>query len=165
MNTQTVEEQVAAFDEVLLLTLFDIILQISQELLKQTDLLDPKTQALHRLFLSYLREYQRAKKSALPSPEGTETSPGKKNKNTGGNGSTGKAKAPEKTQDATEKARHRISEREMLLLIKNNTPPGLLMKPFDAPPETPVPGKPFIPRTGAGGDRNGHRVRGSSIPA
>ena len=52
----------------------------------------------------------------------------------------------------------------MLLLTKNNTPPGLLMKPFDAP-ETPVPGKPFIPRTGAGGDRNGHRVRGSSIPA
>lgn len=149
MNTQTVEEQVAAFDEVLLLTLFDIILQISQELLKQTDLLDPKTQALHRLFLSYLREYQRAKKSALHSPEGTESSPGRKTRNTGENKKTSDQKGQNPSQQeqnppeakssrekkTAKKSQNAVPEREMLNRLKN-TPSGLLMKPFDAPPDT-----------------------------
>ena len=77
MSSQTMEEQISAFDEVLLLTLFDIILQISRELLKQTDLLDPKTSPCTGFCLSYLR-VSAGEKSALHSPEGTESSPGGK---------------------------------------------------------------------------------------
>ena len=90
MNTQTVEEQVAAFDEVLLLTLFDIILQISRELLKQTDLLDPKTGTAPAFPLLPARVPAGEKeRSAFSRRNGD--SPGKKNKNTGGMGVREKA--------------------------------------------------------------------------
>ncbi|MGI6457310.1 MAG: hypothetical protein ACOX5R_17070 [bacterium] len=52
-------EQLEEFDAFLFQFLCNMIKKLGEELFNQNDLLDPKVQSLHRLYLSYLREYKR----------------------------------------------------------------------------------------------------------
>ncbi|MGI6456590.1 MAG: hypothetical protein ACOX5R_13365 [bacterium] len=51
-------EQLEEFDAFLFQFLCNMIKKLGEELFNQNDLLDPKVQSLHRLYLSYLREYK-----------------------------------------------------------------------------------------------------------
>ncbi|MGI6456306.1 MAG: hypothetical protein ACOX5R_11900 [bacterium] len=51
-------EQLEEFDTFLFQFLCNMIKKLGEELFSQSDLLDPKVQSLHRLYLSYLREYK-----------------------------------------------------------------------------------------------------------
>jgi hypothetical protein len=149
MFSQTLQDQLSTFEETLLLSLFSIINQISRELLNQTDLLNPKTQALHRLYLSYLREFQRVKKHVLPpAPDISRSKPRTARASESKVSATklpdskpsepqsspelkaSESKASEsKALSVNQSPPKRISAAEMQRKIRE-VPPGLLMHPF-----------------------------------
>lgn len=97
-----------------------MIHQISEQLLIQKDLLDPKVQALHRLHLSYLREFQKMKKSLAGEALSTALHP-----------ENGEVVTPEENTVQKEIKKSPSPVQSDWFHRLNEVPSGLLMKPLD----------------------------------
>lgn len=130
MITQDILQEIESFEATTLQSTMRIIKRIDEELMKAEDIMHSKVQSLHRLFLSFMRQYLTLKKKTPADAPMDETRSSKKKKSSNNKKKQNRPVHPTLTHVLENKdERNQPNSPDNPFTEQKNVPTGLLCYP------------------------------------
>ncbi len=130
MIAQDILQEIETFETTALQSTMRIIKRIDEELMKAEDIMQSKVQALHRLFLSFMRQYHTLKKKKPADAPMDETRSSRKKKSSTNKKKQNRSLHPTLTQVLESKdERNQPNSPDNPFTEQKNVPTGLLCYP------------------------------------